>query len=152
VKLSSVFTDKADKRNGFNNYFSTTGEKLVGELDRNNVEMTYNDYCDKPELQSMSCLPATKTELSTLISKLNSAKSPGPENIGPKRVKEAADLIVESVMYIFALSLSNGINGTVPKKLELAKVIPVSKKLDPEYVANSRLLSLFFNKLLEKIM
>ena len=145
--------DKAEISNSFNDFFSTIGEKLVDELNRNNVETAYkfNDYCDKPMLQSMFCLPVTKTELSTLISKLNAAKSPGPDNIGPKLVKEAVHLLTEPLMYIFNLSLSNGI---VPDKLKLAKVIPVFKKGDPKCVANYRPISLLsiFNKLLEKIM
>ena len=54
-------------------------------------------------------------------------------------------------MYIFNLSLSNGI---VPDKLKLAKVIPVFKKSDPKYMTSFRPISLLsiFNKLLEKIM
>jgi hypothetical protein len=123
-------------------------------LEKKLVEETtykFNDYCDEPVLQSMFCLPVIKTELSTLMSKLNAAKSPGPDNIGPKLVKEAAHLLTEPLTYIFNLSLSN---GTVPDKLKLAKVIPVFKKGDPKCLANYRPISLLstFNKLLEKII
>jgi hypothetical protein len=57
----------------------------------------------------MFCLPVTKTESSTLMSKLNAAKSPGPDKIGPKVAKQAAHLLSEPFMYIFNLSLSSGI-------------------------------------------
>ena len=78
-------------------------------------------------------------------------KSPGPDNIGPKLIKEVAEILIDPLVHIFNLSLTTGV---VPDKLKIAKIIPVFKKGDPQLPSNYRPISLLnvFSKLLEKIM
>ena len=73
------------------------------------------------------------------------------DNIGPKLIKYIAPAIMSPLVYIFNISL---LNGTVPDKLKIGKVVPVFKKGDRTLMTNYRpvcLLSIF-DKLLEELM
>ena len=78
-------------------------------------------------------------------------KSSGPDNIGPKLMKEVAEILIDPLVHIFNLSLTTRV---VPDKLKIAKIIPVFKKGDSQLPSNYRPISLLnvFSKLLEKIM
>ena len=78
-------------------------------------------------------------------------KSSGPDNIGPKLMKEVAEILIDPLVHIFNLSLTTRV---VPDKLKIAKIIPVFEKGDPQLPSNYRPISLLnvFSKLLEKIM
>jgi len=41
---------------------------------------------------------------------MNPNKSPGLDNIGPKLIKEVAEILINSLVHIFNLSLSTGVN------------------------------------------
>ena len=74
----------------------------------------------------------------------NSFKSPGPDGIGPKLMKEIRQIICDPLVHIFNLSLSQ---VRVPDRLKIAKVVPIIKKGDRQLVCNFRsisLLSCFF--------
>jgi len=75
----------------------------------------------------MFCEPVEIDELTHLIGNLNDNKGAGPDNIGPRLLKEMLSAIVQPFLYIINLSLFTGI---VSDKLKLAKVIPVYKKGD----------------------
>jgi len=53
---------------------------------------------------------------------MKSKKSPGPDNIGLKLIKEVAEILINPLVHIFNLSLTTGV---VPDKLQIAKIIPV---------------------------
>jgi len=95
--------------------------------------------------------PVSASELSDLIKNLNTFKSPGPDNIGPKLVKEMSLIIIEPPLHIYNLSLKT---GNFPDQLKIAKVIPIYKNGDPCQISNYRPISLLsiFDKLLEKIV
>jgi len=78
-----------------------------------------------PVKESMFCSPLTLTEIIRIIGKFKNNKSPDPDNIGPRLLKEVANEIIDPLLYLFNLSLST---GTVPNSLKMAKVIPVYKK------------------------
>jgi len=82
---------------------------------------------------------------------MKSNKSPGPDNIGPKLIKEVAEILIDPLVHIFNLSLTT---GGVPEKLKIAKIILVFKKGDPQLSSNYRPISLLnvLSKLLENIM
>ena len=147
-------TDPADISNGFNDYFSSIGDRLVKELEMNNQGIGHNDfskYCNKPIKNSMFLAPVTNEEIQQLIKNLRNGKSPGPDNIGPGLVKEASSVLCEPLLYIYNLSFSSGI---VPSRLKVAKVIPIHKNGDKNIAGNYRPISLLsiFDKLLERIM
>jgi len=62
------------------------------------------------------------TERSIIIHKMKSSKSPAADNIGPKLIKEVAEILIDPLVHIFNLSLATGV---VPDKLQITKIIPV---------------------------
>ena len=59
---------------------------------------------------------------------LKTNKSPGYDDIKFNVVKKCFEKINEALKYLFNLSLENGI---FPKKMKIAKVIPLFKNGDP---------------------
>jgi hypothetical protein len=82
---------------------------------------------------------------------LSNNKSPGPDEISAKLLKENCYIFCEPLQYIYNLSLCTGV---VPQKLKFAKVIPVFKQGDSTSASNYRPISLLsiFNKMLEKLV
>ena len=151
---NDYITKPEDISNSMNNYFSTVGSKLVNNLINNNPTFNNNDYksyCSTSIKDSIFLTPVTRTEVYLLIDKLNISKAAGNDNIGPVLVKTAAPIIVDPLLHIYNLSLLNGI---VPDKLKIAKVIPVFKTGDRCKSNNYRPISLLsiFEKVLEKLM
>jgi len=130
------------------------GQNLVKELFKNNPHHSsdsYKTYCSPSVKNSLFCKPVAQNELICIINKLKSSKSPGPNDIGPKPVKENALFFIDPLIHLFNTSICT---GKVPDKLKLAKVIPVYKKGETHLPGNYRPISLLsvFDKLLEKIM
>ena len=146
-----TLTDDKNISNEINKYFSTIGEKLDKELNQKASRYDFKSYCHKPYKNSFFVTPTNCTELLKIIAKLKNSKSPGYDNIGPSLIKDVSVLIVDPLVHIFNLSL---LNGCVPDKLKIAKVIPVFKKGDRSQPTNYRPISLLsiFDKLLEKLM
>ena len=57
----------------------------------------------------MFCEPVQIDELIQLISNLNNNKGSGPDNIGPRLLKEMTPVIIQPFLYIINLSLSTGV-------------------------------------------
>ena len=70
--------------------------------------------------------PITKNELLSLMENINLRKSPGSDNIGPKLIKDAKNLLIDPLVYIHNLSFETGI---VPSQVKLAKVIQIYKNI-----------------------
>ena len=122
---------------------------LFAKNPRQNVEL--HSFCHKSTNKSIFVEPTNKRELLELVSKLRESKSPGIDNIGPGLVKEVFESIVDPLLYIFNISMLDGI---VPDKLKTAKVAPIFKKGDRSLAGNYRPISLLtvLDKLLEKLM
>ena len=99
-------------------------------------------------LNGIFCELVDKHESNNIIYKLKPNKSPGPNNIAPKLVKEMAEWLVDLLVHLFNLSLSTGI---IPNNFKTANVIQVFNKGDPQ-IPSYRPISLsnVFSKLLEK--
>jgi hypothetical protein len=63
-------------------------------------------------------------EVLNKISKLNTSKSVGPDNIPAKLVKDSKDVVAPFLTLIFNASLSNGI---FPDDFKIARVSPIHK-------------------------
>jgi len=50
-----------------------------------------------------------QNELTRLILKLKDIKSPGPDNIGSKLIKDNIPVIIKPLTHLFNLSISSGI-------------------------------------------
>jgi Reverse transcriptase (RNA-dependent DNA polymerase) len=142
-------TSDQDISNCMNEYFCNVGPDLVKSLP--SVQTKYTDYIQFSNLKSIFCEPITKLELTNIINSLNVKKSCGPDGISSQLVKENCEIFLEPLMYLYNLSLNQGI---VPDRLKIAKVIPLFKKGDECLSSNYRPISLLsvFNKLLEKLV
>jgi len=107
-----------------NKYFCSVGNNLQKQIKScNNV--SFKSFLPKPTRDSMFCSPGNAAEIYQIINRLNNKKSSGPDNIGPRLLKEIATEIVEPLLYLCNLSISTGV---VPNSLKIARVIPVFKK------------------------
>ena len=59
------------------------------------------------------------------MTKLENNKAAGPDNIGPRLLKEIAPVILEPFLYIINLSFTTGV---MPYILKVARVVLVYKK------------------------
>jgi len=111
--------------NSLNAYFTSIGENFVKDIDKHNRTQHFNNYktyCTLSLKNSLFCTPVGRNELIYINSKLKNNKSPGPDNIGSKLVKDNVSILVDPLIHLFNLSITTGV---VPDKLKLAKVIPV---------------------------
>ena len=148
-----IISDHAEVSAHLNNYFSTVGEKLVDELNKNHQQCNsdFTGYLDTPVKHSIFVAPVNLEEINQLVRQLNRSKSPGPDNIGPGLIKDNVESFNKPLLHIFNLSLSTGI---VPSKMKIAKIVPIYKKGDRKHACNYRPISLLsiFDKLLEKVV
>lgn len=132
----------------FNEHFSTIGSKLASQ-----IPDTTGDPFRFLSPVSRSCFlqPASINEVTLLINDLKLNKSPGPDGIPTK--------IIKNNVVAFSRILSASFNqivetGSYPECLKTAKVIPVFKSGDRCLVDNYRPISTLsvFNKILEKLL
>ena len=92
-----------------------------------------------------------REEIIKIVSNLNDKKSSGLDDIDNRLLKNIIEHIVDPMVHIINLSISNGI---VPENMKVAKVIPVFKKGDKNDVSNYRPISLLtsMSKILERII
>ena len=103
----------------FNRYFPTIGPKLGDNLPSNGINpMSYVT----PSSQVFNFRNITFTEVKNEISKIKDGKSACLDKISNKLLIAAGETIVNSLTYIFNLSINTGI---FPNDLKLAKVTPI---------------------------
>lgn len=85
------------------------------------------------------------------LEELDISKSPGPDNINPRILKEMSDILAEPIYIIFENSLRT---GELPKEWKTAHISAIFKKGDKKEACNYRPVSLtcIICKLLEKIV
>ena len=141
--------DKKSIVDHFNNYFSNIGLNLSQNVP--NSDKSFHDFLRDPNQQSLFLLPTNEEEVLRIIDSLKIGKSPGCDNISNSLIKNIAAGIVQPLVHIFNLSITNGI---VPRNMKVAKVVPIFKKGDPKLLTNYRPISLLtsFSKILEKLI
>ena len=90
----------------------------------------YYEYMSEPYTK-----PVVAEEVIKVISKFQSNKSPGPDDIGNLVVKRIAPEISEPLTTVFNCSFSTGV---FPDQLKIAKVIPKYKKDNADVFSNYR--------------
>ena len=135
--------------NKFNEYFCNVGLKLQDSIPR--CQKNFFDFMQEPNTGSLFLMPTNEAELLKLVNSLKSKKSPGFDGIKNELIKDIVQGIVIPLVYIFNLSFLSGI---VPKRMKIAKVVPIFKKGDPQTLSNYRPISLLtsFSKILEKLI
>ena len=142
-------TSKQDIVNQFNSYFINVGNNLSKSISQSSFSFKQFVSCQDP--QSFFIKPTSVHEVLKLSSCIKSSKADGPDGISPRVVKECINYIVNPLCDIFNLSLCTGV---VPVQLKTAKIVPLFKKDNPEYISNYRPVALLsiFAKLLERLM
>ena len=108
---------------------------------------TAEDLSDIPEVPSVPLnnnnilrdIIVTEGDVSKCIEKLKVNKSPGPDTISPRILKEAKNELVKPLSSLFSKSLQS---GTLPEEWKLANVTPIYKKGSKSLPSNYRPISL----------
>ena len=79
---------------------------------------------DKPIVSERLTIDVTKEITSKKIAELNTNKSPGPDNMHPRVVKELSLVIVNPFYYIFNLSIKT---GKIPSAWKLGSISAIYK-------------------------
>lgn len=134
--------------NAFNNYFVTIGTNLANKIPATDKDPT--DYITTSVVNSLFLRPVDDMEVKNIITSLKNS-SAGWDGINAKVVKRSCYIYLHLLTYLFNLSLEQ---GTVPKELKIAKVVPLFKNGNSMLIKNYRPISILplFSKILEKIV
>ncbi|CAJ0939657.1 unnamed protein product [Ranitomeya imitator] len=111
-----MVVDDEEKANILNTFFSTvfTAEnEMLGEIPRNN---------ENPILRVTNL---TQEEVRNRLNKIKIDKSPGPDGIHPRVLRELSNVIDKPLFLIFRDSIAT---GSVPQDWRIANVVPIFKK------------------------
>ena len=120
-----------------NTYFCEIGETIANSILSTNTN--YKEFMPPPLTNSIFMESVTKTEILSIIQKLNTKKCPGPDGIHPRLIVEIAEEIIIPLEFIFNMSITT---GQVPSDLKIAKVIPIYKKGNKNQSSNYRPISM----------
>ena len=145
----SKIVDPVEIANEFNNYFINVAINITKKIPR--TPKSPLDYMSNPNLDSFFISPCTAEEISALILSLKNGKSSGPNSIPVKLLKILNFPLSKNLAVLINESF---LTGTFPKKLKIAKVVPILKKGLVSCKSNYRPISLLsvFSKLFEKLM
>ena len=95
--------------------------------------------CEKPTDVKLSNVRVTTEEVCKMLKSLQPGKSPGPDGIHPRVLKELAEPLSLPLKILFDTSMAQ---GKIPKKWKVAEVKPIFKKGDKSSADNYRPVSL----------
>ena len=149
IKDNIEYTEKHKITNVMNDYFCTIGKNLANNMKTQPTAL--KKYLTKPLLNSFFLENTNEHETKKEIDSLKNKKSSGDDNISAKSLKQISHIVSKPLAHIINLSF---MNGTVPDKLKIAKVIPIFKKKEKYLPANYRPISLLsiINNFMEKLM
>ena len=140
--------------NKFNEHFLSVSNLLENRCDFNNQYSPSKNlvkFCnEKTNGTAPFSIPSITTyETAMYISKMCNKKSSGLDEISPKMLKLSLPYILESLTYIYNISIEGNV---FPTALKEAKVIPLPKSKDFSQISNFRPISLLsvLSKPLEK--
>ncbi len=148
---NNVISDPQQISNEFNKFFASIGH-TTSESVRTSTRH-YSEYLTQAQRVNNNIFldPVHPQELITICNGLKSKTSSGHDNISTKLLKDTITNIATPLTHIINQSF---IEGNVPNKMKLAKVIPIFKTGNNKIFNNYRPISLLpaFSKLLEKTM
>jgi hypothetical protein len=115
-------TNNGEISNLFNEFFINIGKSLAQKIPLANQSAL--SYLGIPHNKSIFLQPATRNEVIKLINDLKSDSSSGWDEFSPKVIKYCHFFLLDPLIHLINLSLSQGI---FPHELKLAKVIPIFK-------------------------
>ena len=138
----STLTDDLSIAESMNSYFSSV--------------FTTEEYDNFPSIEpkvvkKLSHIHCSTKEVEALLRNLNTYKSPGPDHIPPRILKECAKELAPSLCALLNRSFSS---GQLPSAWKLANITPIHKKGPKNFRENYRQISLtsIVCKLGEKIV
>ncbi|CAJ0949616.1 unnamed protein product [Ranitomeya imitator] len=111
-----MVVDDEEKSNILNTFFSTVftvENEMLGEIPRN----------DENTILRVTNL--TQEEVRNRLNKIKIDKSPGPDGIHPRVLRELSNVIDKPLFLIFSDSIAT---GSVPQDWRIANVVPIFKK------------------------
>ena len=144
---SLALTDE-DKANVINSFFATVGDKLISLLPPPLTSQSTGHRCEVPQLFRATVNQKLVTQK---IDSIQVKKSAGPDNVNPKLLKLAGNMIVPSLTRLYQHNLED---ETVFSEWKSARVIPIHKGDDETDAANYRpiLLLSIPSKVLESVV
>ena len=143
-----IINDKFAIAKHFNNFFTNIGPNLAKGIPK--VDIDPPSYMGESLKETLFLLPVTETEINKIIKALKDSAT-GHDDISAQFLKLSVDFIVNPLMHICNISLTEGV---FPDSLKVANVIPLYKSDDPMYINHYRPVSLLcmLSKVFEKIM
>ena len=130
----------------FNNYFAA-----VGLNNQKTIDVSKMSFPLSPSVQSMFLLPVNCLELCNIIQKLKNKNSFGPDGISNKVLKLCCNSIIEPLQILINRCMRE---GSFPKSLKIAKVVPIYKDGDKNKFDNYRPISMLSGlaKIFERVI
>ena len=137
--------------NEFGQYYVTMGADLARKILESKKKVQEYVHDIPHTLNSLAVGRVEYTDIEKIISALPAKMSSGHDGISNQFLKQLNSSISYPLSIIFNQPLSNGV---FPKKMKLAKIVPLFKGKEEDMVVNYRLVSLLMtiSKVLEKIM
>ena len=143
-------TDHAEMANLFNEFFTSVSAAIVEEINPSDRPPD-EDFSDDIPLFSFSTTPLTIKEVVEAALQLQPKKTLDFTGLSVWFIQKIINEISIPLHHIFARSF---VEGSVPKQLKLAKVIPVFKNGKKDAMDNYRPISLLscYSKIIQKIV
>jgi len=129
-----------------NNHFLSLTSTILESTDRSSqpeykVPKVLSQFCQSnlSSSDTFDIPTLTVLEVAALISKLNNKKSMDPNNLNSMILKLSLPYIVDSLAYVYNLSITNNV---FPSVFKIAKVIPIPKTKDTCKLDNYRPISI----------
>ena len=136
--------------NGFNRYFSNVGLELARKIPTMNKDK-FKEFLNQNRNNTFGFKLITEKDVLEIIGSLKSKNSSGFDSISNNMLKSIKETISPILAIIINQSISTGI---FPKRLKVAKILPLYKKNDKSKLENYRPISLLpsISKIFEKIL
>ena len=96
VSENKELTDPRDICNCLNNYFCNVAKNIHALIKPINI--THMEFIKQHNPSSVYLESITKNELLSLMDNINLRKSPGSDNIGPKLINDAKNLLIDPLV------------------------------------------------------
>ena len=145
----ALISEPREVANKLNDYFAHSGENAI----RSNSRSESDPVSFVPDIANFSSMFANRISPEELLNILSNLKksSSGVDGLKPRVVREIRHEILNPLLHVVNLSLSQ---GHFPSKLKQAVITPIHKKGDKTLMSNYRPISVLnvFAKVLEKLM
>ena len=149
---TSSTSDSTQIADGFNDFFSSIGQKLANNIDQTKFPKNNfgNHMGQKPD-SIFTLLPVSYGHLYKIIKNLKNKNSAGADLLSNSLLKLAIPHLITPLKQLIDLSFKS---GYVPTQMKVAKVIPLHKEGDRSSFNNYRPVAIIstVGKVLEKVV